>query len=459
MRHRVRTRVGLVAITIAVSMVLLPSEASATITRTPLWNRAFTPWNHAVGTAVAVDPTDTTVYVGGATTTRPKRFLVAAYATDTGQLRWLVSYPCGAVPSDGCWLYPDSLAVSPDSTTLYFTGSDQTGDDTRDLVTMALDTSSGAQRWVARSKASALLAPRMAMSPTGDRIFVAGPVGPVDAPSRWGERVLAYATSTGDLLWHVRIAGIASASPQTLLGVGPDGASVFLSVTERDEPGERVETLALRASTGATVWVRRFGRSSALNLASDLAVAPDGTRVYVADYRYGYMPGGEGEMIRWPATLAYGTAHGRLLWKSVEEGAISDCMHIAISASRAHVFVTDGYGVGSLAARTGRSQWVTGTATLPGMWSDFDFKLAVSADGERVYASESLSDAYTDTRSRLETVALNTSTGAIRWTAVRRKVPWGEMAVGPSGARVYVAGTLTYEGGGYRGVFIMAYAA
>jgi outer membrane protein assembly factor BamB len=446
-----------VTVATVVSIALVPTAVGAAVTKTAVWTRTYQPPNGAAGTVIAVDSTDSTVFVGGPSWSPPREFLVGAYTADTGQPRWTMSYPCSDLGSDRCWVHWQ-LSVSPDGTALYLMGTDQSGTHRRDVVTMALNSSTGTLAWTRRSpSANDYNAPRMELSPTGDRIFVAMPVGPINDPARRGERVVAYEPTTGDLLWRVRILGNASASPQTLISVSPDGASVFLAVTKWGKSGERVKTVALDAATGTALWVRRFGRSTAHNLASDIAIAANGRAVYVSDYRYGYVPGGEGEMIRWPVVVAYDPADGSLLWKSVVVGAISDNMHIGIAAGTGQVFVTNGFAVGSLGARTGRSRWVTRTATLPGYWLAMDFTMVPSPDGGRVFANVALSDEGTGSKLRVETAAVDTRTGALRWTAVKRGVPWGFIAAGPSGARVYVAGPLPNTSGGYRGWFVTAY--
>ena len=435
------------------SMALLPIGAGASAMTTPIWSRAFTPPNGAMGTAIAVGAADHTVYVGGATSSAPNEFLVAAYTMGTGQRRWLGRYPCSDVTSDGCRIYPNSLALSPDGTTLYFTGGDQTGSHTRDMVTMALDPVTGEARWSSRSRnVSDGAAPRMAPSPSGDRIFVAGPVGP---DLRQGERVVAYEAINGALLWHIRTAG--SAVPQTSIGVSPDGRRVFTSVGSVGT-SHVLKTLALDATTGSILWTQRYDSRTGDDYGSDLAVDPGSGRVYVTDYREGYMPGGEGARLMWPLTIAYGASHGRLLWQRVEHGAFCDSMYFGVAAGRGRVFVTNGYAIESRSGRTGRAQWLTKTVGMP-HWSDFDFHLAASADGRMVLASEPLTSPSGDAPSRLETVALNASSGAIRSTAVRRGVLWGEAVAGPNAARVYVVATMPDGSGGYRGMLVMAYRA
>jgi hypothetical protein len=65
-----------------------------------------------------------------------------------------------------------------------------------------------------------------------------------------------------------------------------------------------------------------------------------------------------------------------------------------------------------------------------------------------------------DDTSRVETAAVATATGALKWTA-SRKANWGKVATGSNGTRVYVAGTLPapFTDGGYRAWYAMAYGS
>jgi DNA-binding beta-propeller fold protein YncE len=440
-------RASILVLAAAVSNTVLPGQAAAAGTRAPIWSDTYKRFG-ATATAIAVDPSDRTVFVGGAWFGRADEFLVGAYATDTGYRRWIMHVPSGAAYG-GTWTM--DLAVSPDGAALYLTGIVKTSTYRRDVVTMSLDPSTRTVMWTATSSgANDYNAPTMRLAPTGDRIYVAMPVGRISDPLRRGERVLAYDAATGHVVWQVRIGGVASASPQSLLAVSPDGSRIFVSVTK----AERLKTVALDATTGGTVWLRRFGRLTAHNLASDIVTAPDGAHLYVSDYRWGTFRGDE--MIRWPVILAYDPEDGTQLWKNVVKGAISDNMHIGLAASADHVFVTNGYAVGDLGARHGLPGWVTPTVTLPGYWTATDFQMALSPDDSRLFLIATLLD---DT-SRVETAAVATATGALKWTA-SRKANWGKVATGSNGTRVYVAGTLPapFTDGGYRAWYAMAYGS
>jgi hypothetical protein len=449
----------IVTVAAAISVALVPTTAEAAAARTAIWSKSYNPLHSAAGTAIAVDPADQTVFVGGSLMGGSHDFVVGAYAADTGDRRWIKREPTGATPYMGSWTM--DLAISPDGGALYLMGTVRTTTHKRDVVTMALDPSSGAVIWTATSSgANDYNAPTMRTSPVGDRIFVAMPVGRVNYLRRRGERVIAYDANTGNLTWQARITGVASASPSTLLAVTPDGKSVVLSMTKQGRSSEQVKTVALDTATGSTVWLSRFGRPTNHNLASDIVLSPDGGRVYVSDYRWDVMPGGEGEMIRWPVVLAYDTADGTRLWKAVVEGAIGATMHLPLAANADQVFLTNGYAIGSLSAQDGTAGWVTRTNTLPGYWyGTVDVAMTVSPSGGRLYVVEPLRDERTDSKRRLETAAVATGSGVLKWTAVRRGPSWGRIAAGSGGTRVYVAGAIPNSSGGYLAWFTMAYQA
>jgi DNA-binding beta-propeller fold protein YncE len=445
MARRSRLRGATLAALVACAS-LLASTATAVPLRDPIWVSTYAPAHAGTETAIAIDPSGATLYVGGAVQSSPRGLVIAAYASGTGERRWLTEYPCSDDPDHECWL--PSLAVSPDGNTVFVAGRIGGNDRTSDWVTMALDAATGAERWASRSPNAARCCSKLVMAPAGDRVFVAGNVG----ARGLSERVLAYDAITGGRLWHRKIPGYGA---MEAVGVGPDGRRLYLAL---GSSGGDLQTFALDAATGATMWSRRFGSGRAWDLASSLAVDPLGKRIYVTDYR---RPNHESIYV-WPITLAYRTSGGKLLWKAVERGIETSSSYVAVAATAERVFVGGGYGVVSHAARNGHTQWGTGTDPYGFDWYNFGTAgLAVSPAGDRVFVVESFENTYA-TRTRLVTVALTTSTGAVRWYGERKGTNGGgRIVVGPGGARVYVLGSVNGGLGAdtSRGIVTMAYRA
>jgi outer membrane protein assembly factor BamB len=434
-----------VAVAASVAAVV---PVTAVTTRTPIWSSTFEPWSGASGSAIAVSPSGETVYVGGSVSSSPEDFVIAAYAAGTGQRRWLARYPSGSAPATDCWL--GSLVVSTDGGTLFSTGATVANDGSGDWVTMAIDAATGATRWVARVPTLYVWTPSLVMAPAGGRVFVAGSVG----TNGRGTRVVSYDAATGEDLWRVRLAG---GSGYGAVGVSPGGNRLYVGVVRRQAglPLNHLAVVGLAARNGSVVWDRSFGEGNRIWEAPyGLAVDPLGERIYVLVWRESSIEG------RWPyqLMLAFGATRGRLQWTARVEGIfLSSAADVVASPGR--VFVTDGYVVVSHAARTGHPQWGTSTDPLGQNWWAYAAGLALSPDGRRIFVNASFGNSR-GTGARLATIGVDSTTGAVRWSAIRRVTHGGgQVVVGPTGARVFVAGSL-FGGTDYapdRGIVTMAY--
>jgi outer membrane protein assembly factor BamB len=405
----------------------IPSAADVA-TRTPIWSSTFQ--RRSSESAIAVSPTGNTVFVGGRMPPSPERFVIAAYATGTGERRWLGRYPGGIAPSSDCWL--SSLAITPDGSTLFVTGGVSETDGSGDWVTMAIDAASGVPRWVARVPNASDWIPSLVMAPAGDRVFVAGMV----RTNGHASRVVAYDATTGEELWRLRLEG---GDAERALGVSPDGSRLYVGLVRRQAGAlTHLAVVGLEAGTGSLVWAHSFGKGNRMWEAPyGLAVDPLGKRIYVLVERESSYEG------RWPypLLLAFDATGGRLQWSAKIEGIFVSAA-VALVASPERVLVTDGYVVVSHAARTGGRQWGTGTDPLGQNWWAYAAGLALSPDGDRLFVNESFENTG-GTGARLVTVGLDARTGALRWNAMRRITRGGgDVVVGPAGGRVFVAGSL-----------------
>ena len=406
-------------------------SATAVAIRTPIWSSTFRPFSGASASAIAVSPTSNTVYVGGRITSSPERFAIVAYATGTGQRRWLTRYPSGGAPATACWM--STLAVTPDASTLFSSGATFSNDGSGDWVTTAIDAATGATIWVARIQHATVWTPSLVMAPAGGRIFVAGPVG---ANGR-ATRVVAYRAVTGEELWRVRVEGGAS---DRAVGVSPGGNRLYVGVVRRQAgvPLNHIAVVALAARTGSVVWDRSYGNGNRMyEDPADLAVDPLGERVYVTVVR----EAARGPFAP-PLTLAFGATHGTLRWMATEPDIVFSSYSVEVVASARRVFVGAGYGVVSRAARTGRRLWGTSTDPLGQDWWAYAAGLALSPDGLSVFVNESFENTG-GTAARLVTMEMNGTTGDVDWYAIRRITHGGgKIVVGPHGGRVFVAGSL-----------------
>src|SRR5207244_4084861 len=117
----------------------------------------------------------------------------------------------------------------------------------------------------------------------------------------------AYATvavdaSSGDRAWVRRYHGPGNCGDSaTSVAVSPDGSKVFVtgSSAGRIAGANAAATVAYDASTGTTVWVRRYNGPENDGLGTSVAVSPDGSKVFVTGTSTG--TAGEGDY----ATVAY----------------------------------------------------------------------------------------------------------------------------------------------------------
>jgi hypothetical protein len=312
----------------------LPVENFGTVaydaeTGAQIWAATYDgPEGNDQAVALAVSPDDHVVYVtGNSLEADANSFATVAYDAATGLQLWVARYSStgdlGAIPSD--------LVVSPDGTKLFVTG--QTLGTEFDFATVAYDAGTGTQMWTAnydgpghgRDEATAI-----GVAPDGSSVFVAGDspgtdsvyddvatiaYDPTNGSVRWvarfdgghlyaeandlavapdgrlfvtGLSIGAYATeaydqTSGALLWirafHGPRAGVDTARS---VGVSPNGSLVFVTGTSNGFTGPDFGTIAYSATTGATIWMNVYnGSGDRSDNAEELAVAPDGSRVFV----------------------------------------------------------------------------------------------------------------------------------------------------------------------------------
>jgi hypothetical protein len=134
-------------------------------------------------------------------------------------------------------------------------------------------------------------------------------VRPQGSPGQYG--TVAYDSATGAELWNARYGVGAGLSRAEDIAVSPDGTRVFVAGTSDDEAGStEAATVAYDTATGAQLWAARYdsGLPGDTDAAATLAVSPDGGTVYAGGHAF------ESFALSHALTLAYDTRTGRQLW-------------------------------------------------------------------------------------------------------------------------------------------------
>jgi PQQ-like domain len=281
------------------------------LTGTKIWVRRYNGPGNADdrANALAVSPDGARVYVSGDSTGGDLTgiaYTTVAYDAVNGATLWVRRYDG---PGDGFDI-AHALGVSPDGTRVYVTGESGGSASTTDYVTVAYDGVTGAKAWARRYDGPGKgddRADALGVSPDGTRLYVTGISDGSTTEADFGYATIAYDAATGARVWVRRSIGSGGSSPQAdALAVSPDGARVY--TTGLSFTGSATfydyRTVAYDAATGTKAWVRRYNdRANGFDIPGDIAVSPDGARVYVTGSSDRPQPPSESDYL----TVAYGT--------------------------------------------------------------------------------------------------------------------------------------------------------
>lgn len=347
-----------------------------------------------------------------------------AYNSDGG-LMWVAHFAGshGAAPAD--------IEVSSDGSTVFVIGGSANKDRTVFVMTaVAYDSKTGEERWVAEygSKAGGAA---LALSPTGDELYVTGPEASGDE-GNIDFATAAFSTSTGTLLWAARYDAANDTPSQDLpMFVYSAGNHVYvggLSTAVRDG---RV----MRAFVAVA-----YDKTEVVSLADPAEQDPLWVSRYVAN---GHSP----LSLAWyPPVMRLSPDSSRLFVLLTD-----------ISTSTDHDAVVVAYD-----AVSGYQEWAVTYPRPKEAFRSWGGDLVVSPDGERVYitgatdtydagvlpwgiwdATTGLTDSLVTSDIKLLTAAYDSSTGRQLWSSNYRHVGFDEgfaIGVSPDGQHVYVTG-------------------
>jgi outer membrane protein assembly factor BamB len=366
------------------------------------------------GEATAVSPDGSTVFVTGTTGGVTGAGQTVAYSATTGARLWRATFDPGRGRDDNGLM---SIAVSPDGSAVFVTGTTGRPDPRIDNVTIAYDAATGAKLWEATGAYDHdLTDSTTTVSPSGSAVYVTG-----------SGYTAAYSAATGAVVWQSTVATGDS------VAVTPDGSTVFVT--------GNAETTALAAATGATVWQDDYQHNASFNNA---AVSPDGSTVYASGTA---KVGGARALV----TVAYGTASGTGLWVAIDGRTNSpdstvDGLAATPDGSAVVVSETDfesyhpHWTTVALSPATGATLW-TRTFQVKQSGGATASALALSPDGSTAYVTGFARGPSGS--ARYVTTGYSTATGSTVWTASYRGRTYAfayGLAVSPDGSEVFVTG-------------------
>jgi PQQ-like domain len=362
--------------------------AYSTSTGKQLWLERYQgTFRHPRGVAgvpnITVSPDGATVYVAGNLARGAHNdYLVIAYNAATGAQRWVVTpLAYGSIAPY------HAVAVSPDSKTVYVTGTQDFfgGSASKSYDTVALKAATGATVWNSNRQTQPHLSHTLTsivVSPDGLRVFIAGSSGIIALDPANGEQLwmvqykqayqrfhlsmaispdsqtlyvtgasmapgsvqhywtAAIVAPNGFKEWQATYRGPDSSAGSTAIALSPDGSTVYVTGSATQASGlNEYATIGYDAATGHQLWQASYRTASVNDNATGLAVSPDGSKVYVtgtsianyntpADY----------------ATVAYGATSGAQLWSAryAVTGAQNNAAGVAVSGGNAVVTGTSG---------------------------------------------------------------------------------------------------------------------
>lgn len=347
---------------------------------------------------------------------------------------------------------------------LYVTGTSyNSATNGQDYATIAYDAANGNQLWVSRLEAapnSTSIADSIALSPDGSRVYVTGQrdlhFGPLE--SSYG--TVAYDATTGQQLWAASYhAPFSSSAFATAVGVSPDGRAVYVTGQSPGGFGNQdYATIAYDAATGQQLWLTHY-KGISLGIGRALQVGRDGRRVYVTGATV-HM----GEPISY-GTVAYDASTGQQIWEAryigpnPDNNTDNEAFDLALSPDGSRVYVTGTSGGGGIGkslsfatvaydAVTGQQLWAARYAGLTDPSDNIATAIRVSPDGNRVYITgySALGPAFPPPANfDYATVAYDAATGSQLWLS--RFDSGGDdvpspstLAISPDGSQIFVTG-------------------
>lgn len=257
--------------------------------------------------SIAVSSNGKTLFVTGSSggIRSDSDYATIAYDAAGGTELWVQRYNGPGNTFD----FPQALVLSPDGSRVFVTGYSYGTTSFSDYATIAYDASTGAPIWLRRFDDPINgfdFAYALAVSPDGTKLFVTGSCDEADTGTDFV--TLAYDAPTGRRLWLQRYNGPGNNSDSpSAIAVSPSGKEVFVTglssgVASSDFPFDYA-TIAYNISDGHNLWLGRYnGPANKSDVPADLAVSPDGRKVFVTGSSDGINSGSDYLTIAYPTT-------------------------------------------------------------------------------------------------------------------------------------------------------------
>jgi DNA-binding beta-propeller fold protein YncE len=217
----------------------------------------FSTWDGGAGNtddpvAIAVSPDGSKVFATGSTTAIgfTNDYPTVAWDAATGARLWAQVYDG---PYGGGFDSATALAAAPDGSAVFVTGFSQSSSGDDDEATIAYDASTGSQRWIERfddGHHQEDLAKSIAVTPDGSQVFVTG--SSYYSSPNWNDYVTVnYAAGDGTALGVADYDGrMQQEDIPSAVVVSPDGSKVFVTGYSQELYGSSYDyaTVAYQAS-------------------------------------------------------------------------------------------------------------------------------------------------------------------------------------------------------------------
>lgn len=297
------------------------------------------------GAALAVSPDGSKVFISGSqpgpTSTD---YLVVAYESATGQEIWKANHDSKGRPDQ-----VSSISISPDGTALYVLGSSGQ-EKSSDFQTLAFETRSGSLLWETGYDGPAEgmeVAMSMAMDPSGLTVYVTGESRGTGTAMDFA--TIAYNARTGKQSWLSRFNGAPSGNDRARhIAISPDGYALYVTGLSEHYRSNGIygsylftgqATVSYDSTDGRQRWASGSQDYYFLDGFSDIAITPDGARVYVSagGIYAGVTSGTSSDFV----TTAYDSRSGAETWVGAyDNGYTDEPRSIVSSPDGSHIYVT-----------------------------------------------------------------------------------------------------------------------